>query len=329
MKFLLLLLILGVAAASFLDVLEETKNDILLDFHFGMDETIPLKEFANFGPEADEIESDVKTELGKSLRETLDTVLQKIRNAVDSGKQVKEELLDKAAEITEQLKLLGVDIGGKALDLLHKIKEKAKNWFQSLLEKMGLGKRGLGDMLSQLLQKIQVPAILESLKAKLLQKVDLESLTAYIKNLFGTFSNIAEKILEPLRSRGIRGLQDLFEKILDRVFPSRSNYYGVDFSLVELWSKVRNYFKDLGSQVRSKLIGLTEWVKTLLEHGSLKIQDSIGKLRLAAKEIILQAKELSREACQDALNMFHPFKEQLGDIWEELKDAVSTVLNKI
>lgn len=40
-------------------------------------------------------EDDIKTEMGKRLRETLDEVLEKIKDSLDKGKAVSEDLQNK------------------------------------------------------------------------------------------------------------------------------------------------------------------------------------------------------------------------------------------
>lgn len=41
------------------------------------------------------ISEDIKTELGKKLKERLDEILEKIKDAIDNGKTVKEDYIEK------------------------------------------------------------------------------------------------------------------------------------------------------------------------------------------------------------------------------------------
>ncbi|CAL2037736.1 unnamed protein product [Caenorhabditis brenneri] len=68
------------------------------------------------------------TELGKQLKEHLDEILARIKDALDHGKTVKEDTLVKLKEIREKLKDM-------RLDAVRTIKEKIKERIQEQKDK--------------------------------------------------------------------------------------------------------------------------------------------------------------------------------------------------
>lgn len=64
------------------------------------------------------------TELGK--KQHLHDILEKIKDAIEEGKSVREDLVVKSKEIIGKLKDLNVDLGSKARELIQQIEEKGK-----------------------------------------------------------------------------------------------------------------------------------------------------------------------------------------------------------
>lgn len=76
----------------------------------------------------------------RELREALDRVLEKIKDALDNGRSVKTELLEKMRELMRKFKDLKMDLNERAKELLQKIKDYAKDLVKNLLEKLGIMK---------------------------------------------------------------------------------------------------------------------------------------------------------------------------------------------
>ncbi|XP_076352578.1 uncharacterized protein LOC143247914 [Tachypleus tridentatus] len=385
MKFFLVLLLVGCASASFYDVLDITVSRAVLDFMVGMEKIPSLKTAVGFGyaDQLDEVEEDIKTELGKTLKESLDNIIEKIKDAIDNGKKVSQDLLDKAAEITDQLKNLGIDAGVKTLELLNKLKDKAKELLKNLLDKLGIGKRSLGDLMETLKEKLNLRNLIETMKEKLLSKLDLDKISEYIKNMFGNLKDFGLKILEAIKTKGLEALKDLLRKILPSYNPSNSikseacdllqmlmnnlpldqivsfirnkfskdvmaeDYHGSsdsrwvealkvvlrDFcnsapshSILDLWQKIKDFFKDLGLQIQEKFSKFAEWVKTIWDAGLENAKDKLTKVKIIAQEFINNAKDVSAEVAREALEFFRPYKDDLGSLWDELYEKAKGII---
>ncbi|GIY83194.1 hypothetical protein CEXT_402151 [Caerostris extrusa] len=323
MKILLLLFLVGFATASPLfEVLEDAAEEIYHDFMVGMEEAPSLKEA--LGLDDDRIfadENDIKTELGKKLRETLDHILEKIKDAVDHGKTVKEDLQNKLKEIKEKLKDLHQDVGAKARELMEKIKEKSKEFLKNLLEKLGLNdKRALAEEEIAMVD-FNIREIFKKLKDSLLAKIDKEKLKAKIEELFGKGSQMGDALLELINTKGDKYKQKLLD-LIDR-------FLGKDKrSIKDYWEKVKDYFKDLHIDLQEKYAKFGEWVKNVIDKGLTKSKDKIANIKEIAREFIDHTKGVSKEVAVEALNFLKPYKEDLGNLYDQVKDTVKEILNR-
>ncbi|XP_013792385.1 uncharacterized protein LOC106476266 [Limulus polyphemus] len=320
MKFLLAFLFIGLASASFYNVLDHAADQAVMDFMLGMEKAGPLRDVAGYdlGLASDEIEDDIKTELGKTLKEALDNVLNKIKDSIDQGKEVAQNLLDKAKDIAGQLKDLGVDAGGKALELLLKLKDRLKDWVTGLLEKLGIGKRSLLDILGNLVGGLDIRSIIEKIKNMIMEKLNIQQIVDYIKEKLGTVSELAQTLIQTIKERGLEALKDLVNKILG---VGRSAY-----SLKDLWEKVKDFFKNLGIGITEKFWKFAEWVKTIWDAGIENAKDKLAKVKLIALEFITHAKDISAEVAREALEFFRPYKDDLGDLWNKLVEEAKKII---
>jgi len=331
MKAFLLLFLVGCAAASSLyEALEDEAEDFYHDFMVGMEEAPSLKEY--FGLEdGDEFfadENDVKTELGKKLRETLDHLLEKIKEAVDHGKTVREDLQVKLKEIREKMKDLHVDMGNKAKDLIEKIREKSKEFLKNLLEKLGINddktRRSVQEAELELaLAEFNFRDIFNKLKKALLDKIDKEKLKAKVEELFGKGSEMADALLKVINEKGDQykqKLHDLIDRFLNKDESKRS--------ISDYWEKVKDYFKDLHIDLQEKYAKFGEWVKNVVDKGLNKGKDKMENIRQIARELVDHAKGLSKEVAEEGLNFLRPYKEDLGSLYDQVKDTVKEIMNR-
>ncbi|XP_076349292.1 uncharacterized protein LOC143246451 [Tachypleus tridentatus] len=319
MKILIATLFFGLASASFYQVLDHAADEAVLEFMVGMEKVPSLKQTVGYdlGMRVDEIEEDIKTELGKTLKEALDNVLQKIKDSLDHGREVSQELLDKAKDIVSQLKDLGIDAGSKALELLNRLKDRLKDWIKSLLEKLGIGKRNIVDILHELIKDLDIKAILIRIRDKIIENVNIEAIVNYIREKLGEKSELVRRLLEIIKNQGIDALRDLIDKILN---------IGGQYSIIELWEKIKNFFKDLGLQIQEKFFKFAEWVKSIWSSGLEAAKDKLAKVKIIAQEFIDHAKDVSAEVAREALEFFRPYKEDLGGLWDKLVEEAKNII---
>ncbi|XP_076322097.1 uncharacterized protein LOC143231444 [Tachypleus tridentatus] len=319
MKTFIITIFFGIASANFYRVLDHAADQAVLDFMVGMEKVPSLRSTVGYDlvDGLHEVEEDIKTELGKTLRETLDQILQKIKDAVDHGHKVSQDLLDKAKEITGQLKDLGLEVGGKAIELLNRLKDKVKDWLKGLLEKLGIGKRSILDILNELIEGLDIRAILIRIRDKIKENLDIETITNYIREKLGEKSELVKKLLEIIRDRGLDALEGLIDSILN---------IGGRYSIIELWEKIKNFFKDLGLQIKEKFFRFAEWVKSIWGAGLEAAKDKLEKVKIIAQEFINNAKDISAEVAIEALEFFKPYKEDLGSLWDTLVEKAKEII---
>ncbi|GFQ70124.1 hypothetical protein TNCT_329231 [Trichonephila clavata] len=97
MKIFALLLLVGVASASFHEMLDDASEEFVHSFLEGMENAPSLREhFQEFDEQfVDEIEIKVKKEIGSRLREVLNKILERVKEGIEQGKVAKEEIFDK------------------------------------------------------------------------------------------------------------------------------------------------------------------------------------------------------------------------------------------
>ncbi|GBN72467.1 hypothetical protein AVEN_179890-1, partial [Araneus ventricosus] len=257
---------LGEKAKELIERLKEKAKDYWKKI---LDKLNPDKDAALFA------DDDIKTELGQKLKERFDEILEKIKEAIENGRTVKEENLEKLKEIREQLKDLKVDISNKAKELLKNLKEKAKDYWNKLLDKLRPEK---ADQVSE--ADFNIFEMFNKLKKYLKEKFDADQLKEKVESLFGKGSELAEQLVNLIKTKGDKGKKKILDWI-DRVLGEKEEKR----SISEVYEKIKNYFKDLGIDLKEKFTKFGEWVKEKYAKGLEKGKDRATNLKRIAKEV--------------------------------------------
>ncbi|XP_035213279.1 uncharacterized protein LOC118187192 [Stegodyphus dumicola] len=295
----------------------------------GMEEAPSLKETLGLDHYyADETEDEIKTELGRKLKEYLEELLQKIKDAIDHGKTVREDLMDKLRELREKMKELRVKVGDKAKDLMEKLKEKARDFVRELLDKLGLEKsKRSEEEIEAALADFNIKDIFKRLRDYLLKDVNKEELKAKVEKIFGKGSEMGDALLELINKKGEKYKQKLLD-LVDRFLGKKEERALAHRSLQDYWEKIKEYFKDLHITLKEKYMKFGEWVKNAIDKGLAKSKDKLENIKSIAREFIDHAKGVSKEVAEEALDFMRPYKDDLGSLWEQLKETVKDIVNK-
>jgi len=310
------LFFIGVASASFYDaVLEKEAYGVLEDFMVGMEQAPSLSEAVGEDSDAvNEVEDDVKSLIGNAPKSTLDKLIAQIKDRVEHGKTVAESLLNKAKEVTEELKKLGLEASEEAKTKLAGLREKAKDLFKKFIDQiLGRNKeaRALKDFFN-------FRSILESVKEQIKEKVQFDKIAEYIRKLFGNASALTKNFIEVLKAKGTESLKNLIDKILSTIGGTREAR-----DIKEFFGSIRDFFKDLGLGIAEKFQQFGGWVKEMWSKGKDHAKDRVGRLREIATEMIGHTKEMSKEVAKQALEYFNENKGELGEfLFAKLKDAL-------
>ncbi|KFM72966.1 Laminin subunit alpha-2, partial [Stegodyphus mimosarum] len=323
MKLLLLACFLSFAAADFLQQAEPAIDESVLAFLQGAVKAGSLSEALGINdPEIDQMADDVESEIGRTIREALKEMLEKIKEHIENGKAVGQELLEKVKELREKMKDLGVDNGEKVKEYLRKIREKAKEALKNILEKLGLGKRNMDDSMDQL-ARMKFRELVEKIKEKLLSNETIQKIREYIKNHLGQSVLVKKlkELIEKLRDVDIR-------EILKHLFEYKPGQNIDKRAMSETWDKIKNFFKDLNVKIQEHSKKFGEWVKNMWNKGLDKLKEKYGTVKAIAMEFIANSKDMSAEMAREALDFFRPYKEDLGNLWKQIVDAAKEAIGR-
>ncbi|GBO13438.1 hypothetical protein AVEN_220724-1 [Araneus ventricosus] len=96
--------------------------------------------FGDFGGDLDYFSDDKPTleEVKEKLREKFNNFLQKVRDALKGGKDIKDEILKKGKEIKEKFKLLKEQLDKDGKDFIEKLIDHGRDYLKQVFEKLGV-----------------------------------------------------------------------------------------------------------------------------------------------------------------------------------------------
>ncbi|XP_023244090.1 uncharacterized protein LOC111642053 [Centruroides sculpturatus] len=209
MKYLALILLIGLTSAAYV-------HDDLLDDYYE-DLIISQKNFVSFA----EAEQDMKTELGKHLKKTLDRILSEIKDTLDRGKSVSRELIDQARDTLVKLKDFKVELEGRTKDLLQDVKDRLKSWWKEVLDKLNVHKddnkvqHSPMDLFRKLVERFGLEKHIQVLQEMMTGNTDMETIHNFMKEKFPRTKVLVDKMMEILAS-GREKFQDFLAKLLKR-----------------------------------------------------------------------------------------------------------------
>jgi len=221
---------------------------------------------------------EVQTELGKNLAESLQNVTDKINGAISQGKQVTQDLLDRAAALGEKMKEIGGNVWQGAQDILGHLQNKAKEAVDGLMTGLdGLwkalgeifGKRSLDTMFENLHQEVMTKTVNAVLSKRFLGdlwqgvKDTFSQIIGHIGNGLNTFGQwIGDLVKQGMEAAqphidNIKGLaqetlghlSDATEQVIDQALEFFRPYHE---DLGKLWDQLVQAGKDIHAGVIGK-----------------------------------------------------------------------------
>ncbi|GFQ91348.1 uncharacterized protein TNCT_192761, partial [Trichonephila clavata] len=222
MKFLALIFLAGLALASAIPV-PSFEQDID-EYNTALDDF-----YLDLALEADETSLD---DLKAKLKERFQEILEKVKEAIENGKVVKEDYLVKLKEIKEKLKDLKVDLGNKAKELIEKLKEKAKDYWKKILDKLNPEEKSYAD-----------DDTVEDIKNKLKER----------------YQELLEKLRDAIEKGKVVGedtinkLKELREKMKDMKVDLTEELFADEETLNELKNKLRERFQEILEKIKDAI----------------------------------------------------------------------------
>ncbi|KAG8194763.1 hypothetical protein JTE90_026403 [Oedothorax gibbosus] len=280
MKFLvgILLVVIGLASTAPLD---SPANGLAIE-----DFDDFLLELGLFSEENVRVDEDVETQ----LKDRFEYILEKIKEAIDDGKAVKEDLLTKLKEIKAKLKS---KVGDKAKALVHKIKESGRNYLRNFLKGLGLSKRDIEERSQAILDTEEKS--LEEVQKELKERFD--EVLNKIKDAIDQGKNVKEDMLKKMK--------DLRQKMKDMNLELGNKSKAI---LDKIKDKGRDFLKDILKKLGFKADAL---LAENQRSADIDIFGMIDQLKdLAAEELINALKEKGEKRKQKILEWIERiFKE--------------------
>ncbi|GFV27770.1 uncharacterized protein TNCV_4169921 [Trichonephila clavipes] len=200
------------------------------------------------------------------------------------------------------------------------LKEKAKDYWKKILDKLtGKDTRSV-DIYDADFNLFEV---FNKLKKYLKEKFNADELKEKVENLFGKGSELAEQIINMLKTKGEKGKSRILEWI-DKILGEKEEKR----SIKDIYEKIKNYFKDLGIDLKEKFTKFGEWAKSQYEKGLEKSKDKLENVKNIAKKFLEDSKRISKDVAEEALEFFREYKEDLGKVYDELKEKAKNILKE-
>ncbi|KAG8194756.1 hypothetical protein JTE90_026399 [Oedothorax gibbosus] len=173
------------------------------------------------------------------------------------------------------------------------------------------------------LSELNLQDILRKVKEHLKKNVDPEFLKEEIERLLGRGSELVKQLLQTLKERGRRKLMILIDALLDEEDEDVTLN-----GLGDYWEKIKDYFKDLKIDLHEKYSKFGEWVKDRVGKGMETSKDKLENIKAIAKEFARNAKGISKEVAAEAGEFFKTYKDDLGIVWDEIKEKIKEIKNR-
>ncbi|GFQ98475.1 uncharacterized protein TNCT_286531, partial [Trichonephila clavata] len=193
-------------------------------------------------------------EVKKQLRDRLDDFIKKVKDAIDQGKAVKGNFLEKMNELREKMKKLGIDLGEKSKTFFDKIGEHGRDVLKKILENLGIHKRDLDEHVDAILLAEGDPDVIADLKAK--------------------FKDMVKRLKDAFESG--KSIKDALEKL--EIIRKKLKEYNIDLGdfggefLEQLKDRIKDYWKKLKEKLGAKrsadidVFGMFEQLKELIKE---------------------------------------------------------------
>ncbi|GFS71261.1 uncharacterized protein NPIL_526861 [Nephila pilipes] len=257
------------------------------------------------------LQAEGDSDMIADLKAKFKDMVKRIKDAFESGKSIKDAL-EKLEQIRKKLKEYNIDIGDFGSEFLEQLKDRVKDYWKKLKEKLG-AKRSAD---------IDVFGMFEQLKELIKEKFNPEKLKELIEKYFGKGSEVAEQLINLLKEKGEKRKQRILDW-LDRVLGDKEQR-----SNSEVYEKIRDYFKDLKIELRERFTRFGEWVKDKYETGLEKSKDKFENVKRIAKEFLHDTKQISKDVAEEALDFFREYKDDLGLIFEDIKEKARQILRE-
>ncbi|GBO42091.1 hypothetical protein AVEN_253222-1, partial [Araneus ventricosus] len=175
-------------------------------------------------------------------------------------------------KIRQKLKDFNIDLGDFGNEYLDQLKDKVKDYWKKLKDRLGVSKRNTN---------VDVFAMIQELKQLINEKFDPERIKAFVEKYVGENKELVEALTQLIRENGkesLNKIHDILKQIIDKMIGS------LRASNSNVFEEIRDFFKDLGIEIRNRFAKFGEWVKEQYQKGLEKSKNRLENIKNIAKE---------------------------------------------
>ncbi|CAL1291335.1 unnamed protein product [Larinioides sclopetarius] len=177
------------------------------------------------------------------------------------------------------------------------------------------------------LAELNLRDMLQKIKEHIKKTVDPELLKEKIEKIFGQGSELLDQLLRILKEKGRNKMIILIDQLLGDDDEDEQQLT-VARGMGDYWQKIKDYFKDLQIDLKEKYAKFGEWMKDKLGKGMEQSKDKFSNIKAIATEFLKHAKGISKEIAAEAGDFFKNYKDELGIVWEEIKERIQEIKNR-
>ncbi|GIY45507.1 uncharacterized protein CEXT_667481 [Caerostris extrusa] len=249
------------------------------------------------------------------LKDKFQDIVKKVKDAFENGKSITDGL-EKLEKLRKKLKEYNIDIGDFGGEFLEKLKDKVKDYWNKLKEKL-TSKRSAD---------IDVFGIFERLKKLIKRKIQPRKIEGNCGEVFRKRKRrkSQEQLINLLKEHGEKRKQKILDWI-DRILGDKEEKRS---SNSEVSEKFKDFFKDLGLDIKERFTKFGNWVKEQYKKGLQKGKDKVDNLKKIAKEFLDQTKHIGKEIAEEALEFFKLYKKDLGIIFDDVSERIKEIMKQ-
>ncbi|XP_055947903.1 uncharacterized protein LOC129981193 isoform X1 [Argiope bruennichi] len=277
-----------------------------------------LDQVDGFGELADDLDffaEENKDDLIQKLKDKFQEVVKKVKDAIDQGKSLKEGL-ETLEKIRKKLKEFNIDLGDFGNEYLEQLKEKVKDYWKKLKDRLGVSKRNTAD---------DVAGMIQDFKQLINEEYDPEKIKAFVTKHFGENEEMTKALTQLIKEYGKESLEkirEFFKKFIDGMIGVHNT------SNNDVFEQIRDFFKDFGVEIKNRFTKFGEWVKEQYKKGLEKSKNKLENVKKIAKEFLEDTRKISRDVAEEALDFFREYKKDLGIIFDDIEVKVKDILKQ-
>lgn len=287
---------------------------------------------------------NLRDQLVSALRTGLEDTINRIKERVDVKHQNAQDLIEKANEYADRLHQLHAGAGSRARDLIAAYKDKAKDLWAKILEKISARVNQKESAIADD-QEVATPELkqqlidvlrggLESTVQRIKERLDtkhekIQDLVnkgmEYAQRLHSLKADASDKARDVLSTYKEKA-QALWAKILEKVNNKNAVEERPKREIRKQLQNAKDFLAELRGTAKERFADLAEYLRENWARLSEKAKDKRDQWKNVAKEIRDHAKEMHKETVREAVEALRPHKEELGSLWREALDSAKNAL---